>query len=228
MKTLPRIPRVVPLALLAAAAAFLACADEITVDGETFEDVYVAETGSRWHVYCPDSGAVRSFPKDAVPEDAVRVTADPAERNRLRQSWLDKTTDEKEVYRTKTRAGVPEPEKETARPSFSENKPEERAQPVGPEEPSPLTEEQPNERDGLGYIGPPEFENVPLGTALRAILRSKNLDYRIIGNVVWVSRPDLLRNEPMSELDHRVYPLGSLNDGGALPKIVVGNPGGMR
>ncbi|MCP4642389.1 MAG: hypothetical protein GY851_18230 [bacterium] len=71
-------------------------------------------------------------------------------------------------------------------------------------------------------------KEAPLGDALRAALRSCNLDYRVVGNMVYVSSPEKLRSEPLEPLVTRIYSPRAMGQGDPLPKVVVMNTAGPQ
>jgi len=71
------------------------------------------------------------------------------------------------------------------------------------------------------------LKSIPLGIALRAILRTVGLDYRAYEHFIFISTPTRLRQYSLEKLETRFY---ELKPGAAdtLPKVVLVNPGGMR
>jgi type II secretory pathway component GspD/PulD (secretin) len=95
------------------------------------------------------------------------------------------------------------------------------AQVGGPQGAAPETEYV---TDGIvSYI---RLEEVPLGRALKAMLRPMNLDYSVQPGFIWISTPSKIRLESFEDLETRYY---ELRNAGAetLFKIVVGNYGGL-
>jgi len=72
-----------------------------------------------------------------------------------------------------------------------------------------------------GQVYSVNLNNVPLGEALRALLRTMNLDYAVQNGFIWISTPEIIRAESFEELETRYYGLRA--GGNTLPKIVVRN-----
>lgn len=72
-----------------------------------------------------------------------------------------------------------------------------------------------------------KHQDVPLRYALKAALRSKNLDYRAENGYLYISTPQKLREEPFEPLETRYYTLKSPS-GDTLPKVVVRDPAGAQ
>ena len=68
-------------------AAGVCAADTITVNGTTYDDVYVRFSASRYYVQLPADGGVLSFPKTAVGPNDVAITEDAAVRQNLLDQW---------------------------------------------------------------------------------------------------------------------------------------------
>ncbi len=67
------------------------------------------------------------------------------------------------------------------------------------------------------------LRNIPLGTALKAVLRTVGLDYKAYKHFILISTPARLRHDPLEGLETRFYELkGSAGD--SLPKVVLTNP----
>ncbi|MBI2424847.1 MAG: hypothetical protein HYV27_18605 [Candidatus Hydrogenedentes bacterium] len=195
-------------------------ADSIAVNGERFDGVYVRETTRNYYVQFPETGTVRSFPRSQVAPEQVVLTGDAQERDALLARWT-----------AQSRAATQTP-KDTAAPVLS---PAPEASPT-PAPPVAARErrEAPRPSGAGGAILPEDdpahairnlqLQGVPLGTALKAILRSVNLDYEIYDGIIYVSDPATLRRESFEDVEVRSY---ELKDAGAetLPKIVVNHTG---
>ena len=68
------------------------------------------------------------------------------------------------------------------------------------------------------------LENVPLKDALKAVLRSVGLDYKVTPYYLWVSTPDRLRHESVGALKTRYYVLGGATFPGRLPLLHASEP----
>ena len=67
------------------------------------------------------------------------------------------------------------------------------------------------------------LKDMPLGTALKAVLRTVGLDYGPYKHFIFISTRARLRNDPLEALETRFYELkGSMGD--SLPKVVLVNP----
>jgi len=67
----------------------LGCAwgDSISIDGVTYEDVYVRESPSLYFVQLPDEGRTLSVLKSDVDASDIAISADEAEREALLEKW---------------------------------------------------------------------------------------------------------------------------------------------
>ena len=73
------------------------------------------------------------------------------------------------------------------------------------------------------------LENVPLGDALKVILRGEGLDYRVEGNYIFVSTPEILRKEAPGPMETRFYELDNIPDafpGADVRPVALGPPQG--
>ncbi|MFA6245265.1 MAG: tetratricopeptide repeat protein, partial [Candidatus Hydrogenedentales bacterium] len=77
-----------------------------------------------------------------------------------------------------------------------------------------------------GYVPYIKLDDVPLRSALRALLRPLNLTFSVQPGFLWISTPEKIRTETFEELETRIY---ELRNAGAetLFKIVVQNSGGQ-
>jgi hypothetical protein len=67
------------------------------------------------------------------------------------------------------------------------------------------------------------LRNIPLGTALKVVLRTVGLDYKTYKHFIFVSTPTRLRHDPPERLETRFYELKAPM-GDSLPKVVLINP----
>jgi hypothetical protein len=63
-----------------------------------------------------------------------------------------------------------------------------------------------------------------LRDALKAMLRSHNLDFAVRNGQIWVSTPERLRTESFEDMETRVYSPKGLAMNGTLPKVVLQTP----
>ena len=201
--------------LVIAGACGTAAADSIRIGGQVHENVYVQEGHSLYYVLVPEDGRVLNARKaDLSPED-VRISVDSAEREALREQW-----------RRRQPSLPPAPDSSSGSPRDARPAPESELA-AGPgmarqEEPAPTgtSAGQPAFLPDSPHGTSARLKDVPLGEALKALLRSMNLDYRVVGGSIYVSTPDQLRETPAESLETRTYTLHSAL-GAALPKIVV-------
>jgi len=67
------------------------------------------------------------------------------------------------------------------------------------------------------------LRNIPLGTALKVVLRAVGLDYKVYKHFIFISSPARLRHDPPERLETRFYELKApMSD--SLPKVVLINP----
>jgi hypothetical protein len=195
----------------------LAFSDSIRIDGQDIKDVYIAEGHSMYYIQFPDTGEVRSVRKDSVPAGNVHITSDPEAREALRQAWKASSAKAK---------AASEPLR-LAQADFS-------AEAAGPDDPAtaargaqrvPPARSEEYVTDGV--VDRVKLDNVPLSTALKAILRPLNLDYKVEDDFIWISTPEKIRLESFEPTETRVLQLkGAAAE--TLPKIVLANPGGPR
>lgn len=200
-----------------------ALADTITVQGQTYRDVYVADSATRYYVQFPADGRVQSYAKAEVAKDALTISSDPALRASLLETW--KENNDKRHGRTETvpvalsAPNMPEPHAALA--GAPQQSPANRAL-TGSSAASSNTDTR-----GSGYVGRISLKEVPLRVAMKAILRPMNLDFKVEDGFILISSPENLRKEAYEELQTRIY---ELQNAGAetLPKIVVQNTGGSQ
>jgi hypothetical protein len=190
------------VALLGCAVA--ASADTIVVDGKTLEDVYVRQSDAVYYVQIPADGKVISVQKSAGVK--VTLSTDNAQRDALLREWKTRNAANKSAPET---ASVPDalPDAPRVETDMSTANVRSRAAENG---------------EKVGHV---RLKNVPLRVALKAIARSKGLDYEVRDGHIFVSTPQRIRHEAAEPLDTRTYALGSVGSE-TLPKVVVSNPGG--
>ncbi|MCK5557237.1 MAG: hypothetical protein KAJ01_02590 [Candidatus Hydrogenedentes bacterium] len=71
------------------------------------------------------------------------------------------------------------------------------------------------------------LRNIPVETALKVILRTDGLDYKVYEHFVFISTPARLRQYSLEELETRFYELKSAGTE-SLPKVALVNPAAMR
>ena len=205
-------------------------ADAIRIDGIWHENVLVV-TGERMHyVLVPDDGSILNVRPETLEESDLRLIPESPERDALRSTWkaARKQMDlepppprDAESTSTARTTDVARPlplqhadgQDETTRKSPPE--------PAAPDTPAVVVD--PSGRTA-GMVRHIRLKNVPLGEALKVILRPLGLDYVNMGSYIFISTPERLRREPRAPVETRTYPLDS-GKGGSLPKIVVRNPG---
>ncbi|MDX9972185.1 MAG: hypothetical protein RBU21_04240 [FCB group bacterium] len=196
--------RITGILLIALGIALPAGADSLTVDGQTHDNVYIVESPSMYYVHFPDTGKVTGIAKAGIPQNAFRKTADPATRKALREQWNASS------------------ERQRPQPAPAATLPLPAAPPAPPKArlyvPAP-------DSSAEGTVDRVRLHDVPLGRGLKAMLRAKNLDYKVEGGYLWFSSPEKLRTESMEEPETRVY---TLKNAGAetLPKIPLNNIAG--
>jgi hypothetical protein len=230
-----------PASLGVAIALLLACAlgpgqsaraDAIRIEGVWHEDVVVV-AGERMHyVLMPEDGAIRNVRNADVEEGGLILLEDGPEREALRNKW--------EAARAKAEeADTPHPEPQASQaietPPPAADVP--RTVPLL-DSPRPISPPPPERPAGLpgapvisvdadgrktGMVRHVRLNNVPLGDALRVILRPLGLDYVNMGNYLFISTPERLRREPLESIDTRFHPTRG-GQGATLPKIVVRSP----
>lgn len=213
----------VAAAICLAAAAAEAAADTITVDGVLHEGVYIRQTDQLVYIHFPEDGRVQAVPRGDLAEDSVHLLGDEAARAALLAQW--------EQRRASMRLTAASAEgARTAQGRLGQTR-----QPAGPRVPStptpaaqPATPTPQDRRDGVrsGIVDRVDLRDVPLRTALTAMLRPMGLDYAVRDGVVFMSTPEVLRTEPWEPLEVRVYDIKNFD--ATLPKIVVRNPAGAR
>ncbi len=203
----------------------MARADSIVIDGELLEDVIVREGGSFYYVQIPETGEIKTIRTSAVNPSDVRITDDAFHREELVAKW------------ERNRGGPTQTELASANEaewSLVDSARNEASSTLitNIDRPAPRQVAQASGRSGPmvaieadGRVRRIRLNDVPLRQALKAILRTQNLDYAVEEGFIRVSTPERLRHESFEDLETRVYELAA--SGETLPKIVVSNPGGV-
>lgn len=192
--------------------------DSITLNGQRYEDVYIREGHSLYYVLVPGEGRILNVRKaDVTPAD-ISLSTDEAARHAIYEQW--KATH------------VPAPTNSSQLNAKIGGEPAPRPAPAEREErvsrPASSVPHGSAAASGAlgvagGHIPYIQFKDVPLGEALRVMLRSLGLDCRVEGNHLFISTPQQIRTAPDAPIDTRFYGVQS-DLGGTLPKIVLRNP----
>lgn len=185
--------------------AVLAGADSITFGGATHRDVLVRESATMYYVQFPESGEVRSVAKSAA--SGVEISADAKAREAWSARWkAAQKPAAKLIEAPKSVAASAEAESDVETPRL-------RLRGNG------VTNAEDARSDGrVAYVN---LKDVPLSTALDAVLRPLNLDYSTQDGFLFISTPERLAHESFEPMVTRTY-----NDvvEDTLPKIVLRNP----
>lgn len=207
-----RIASIIVIALLAAPCVR---ADAITIDGQRQEGVYIRESGRVAIVHDPTDGSVEPHLLRDLDDGAIEYLEDESGRAELKAAWIRTRTARSITREATSRAtALPPAHARPMRPL-----PESAAAADG-EASSPANEPPASS----GRVPRIDLREVPLRTALKAMLRPMGLDYEARDGMVFISSPETLRTESWEPLETRVY--GIKNFDATLPKIVVMNPGG--
>jgi len=194
-----------------------AAADTFTVSGKTYPHVIVREGQSLYYVQQPDEGTVMVVPKGEVSPEGVQISPDPAEREALLARWKKVRDQRQGIVENSSLSPAPSipPVESPAPRNAAPQKTESKILRLSGD----ASAAQDVSRGILPFI---KLNDVRLGDALKAILRSLNLDYRVQDNVIFISSPERLRTETWEALETRVYQLNGAAD--TLPKVVLSNP----
>ena len=202
-------------------AATVCWADSIKVDGKAFENVLIRESASMYYVQIPSEGSVFSVPKSEIREEEVSISGDAAQRDALREEWTRKHNQARNIV---TADASTEPRVASATAAGGQARTESaRTRVVS----ASRSDNASGGAEADDYISRIKLKDVPLGTALKAILRTKNLDYEVEDGYIWISTPEKLRRESFETPETRMYGLRSPG-ADTLPKIVVRNPGAAQ
>lgn len=188
-------------------------ADEITIKDTRYTGVYVRSTENMYYVQTPDDGKVLSALPSEVAPDSVSITADSAERAAILARW--KSNNAGHQRENKVREAMAEAASSEAQAATS---------PTTLQLKGDGTAAEIRAMRSNGYVPYINLKDVPLGPALTAILRPLGLDYRIYGDIVYVSSPELLRREAPGNMVTRYY---HYNGDDTMNKIVLRNPFGV-
>lgn len=190
---------------------FFAPADSITFSGKTYENVYVREGGTMYFVQIPAEGRVISVAKSDVSADAVRTSANPEERKALLEEWNRNNDKVRGISAPVTAEPATPPPAPNPTPSLTLKAAVDDAKAT-----------QGGSDTGYGPLVSIHMKDVPLGDALKVMLRSHNLDYAVEDGYIWISTPENIRREASGPLETEAFALQNVND--TLPKIVLNNP----
>ena len=199
--------------LLTLALPALSPADNITVNDTRYTDVYVRSTDQMYYIQTPDDGKVLCALRREVTPESVSITEDAEVRAAILSRWKSNNTghvSESRVREAMAQAASSEVQAASA-PTTLQLKGDGTATEI-------------RAMRSNGYVPYISLKDVPLGSALAAILRPLGLDYRIYGDIVYVSSPELLRREAPGNMVTRQYAYYG-ND--TMNKIVLRNPYGV-
>jgi hypothetical protein len=205
--------RLVTIALLALAFPVLSPADEITVNGTHYKEVYVRSTAQMYYIQTPDDGKVLSALRKEVAPESVVITDDAGTREAILARW--KSNNPAQARETKVREAMAEAASSEAQAASAPTNLELRGDAAAFERAAMRSN---------GYVPYIKLTDVPLGSALDGILRPLGLDYRIYGDYIYVSSPALLQREAQGSMVTRRYTYQG-ND--TMQKIVLRNPFGV-
>lgn len=192
-------------------------ADSIVIDGTTYTDVYIVATDASYYVQTPKDGKVLSVARSAVAPGDVQISESAAERAELLARWKSNSPRHQMQARTAANRAA---QSASAASSELEQSP---ATPTLRLRGASATPSLEGDARSNGYVPYIKLKDVPLGTALDALLRPMGLDYRIENGIVFVSSPKILRREAFGPMETRQYQFHG-ND--TLHKIVLGGVGG--
>jgi hypothetical protein len=196
-------------------------ADDIEIDGKAYRDVYIRTTAASYFVQTPENGEIILVSRDSVDENAVQISPDPQRRAALLDQWKRNNPRQQKLAQVRERVAAIE-----ARAASSESESGNGATTLSGrgDGSNRIAREQARMRSN-GYIPYINLKDVPLSSALDGILRPMGLDYKVYGDIVYISSPELLRRESMEPMRTRHY---QVNTNDTLYKIVLGNPSSGR
>ncbi len=210
------------LVVVGMAGGIPAIADTIALDGESFSGVYISESRNMLYIQFPEDGTMRSTRKADVLSSDISYS-DEDERAALIGRW-------RQVRAAKLAPATPTALEVPIDVASARNEPRVlRATGTS----------RVKRRAARSNVGPfahiesngqsryLNLSKIPLGVALKAILRPMNLDYAVKNGMIWISTPARIRAESFEDLETRYYRL-SAGAVETLPKIVIRNPGGSR
>lgn len=210
-------------------------ADTVTSANGVRRGVLVMEGNARYYVLDPNTGTTTSLAKTEVIGEGVQYSP-PAEREALWARWHETRAEiESGTESVHSSAGNTTQDSPSV-PSLPVASTPPSAERDRKTESTPVLRLRGNARpytDSARYAGPNatdgvisyvHLQDVPLGTALQAMLRPLNLAYEKREGYLFISTPDRLRRESTESLETRFYSV--YDDNEALPKVVVRNPQG--
>lgn len=200
-------------ALLALSLPTNSPADEITVNGTHYKDVFVRSTAQMYYIQTPDDGKVLSALHKEVAPGSVIITEDAGTREAILTRW--KSNNASELRETKVREAMAEAASSEAQAASEPTRIQLKGDP---------TAVAMRAMRSNGYVPYIKMTDVPLGSALDGILRPLGLDYRIYGDYIYVSSPELLRREAHGNLVTRQY---TYHGNDTMHKIVLRNSFGV-
>lgn len=172
-------------------------ADEITVDGVLYTGVYVRSTDSMYFVQTPDDGQVVTALRSQVDPASVKISDDPAEREAILAAWKANSPRHREQADLERRKQEIEALAASSEaPGLSNPTLRLRGNGGHSELGAPRSD---------GFVPYIRLKDVPLGSALDAMLRPMGLDYRVENGIVYVSSPAILRREAFEPVETRFY-----------------------
>jgi hypothetical protein len=192
-----------------------AFADTIVLDGDSFSGVYIREGRNMLYIQFPEDGTVRSTPKADVPSSDISYS-DEDERAALIGRW-------RQARAAKLAPATPIATK--APEGLASARDESRV--LRATGTSRVRQKATRSNAGpfahIELNGQSRYLNlskVPLGVALKAILRPMNLDYAVKNGMVWISTPARIRAESFEDLETRYYRLSAGRaDSGAVEAL---------
>lgn len=205
--------RLIASALLALSLPSISPADEITVNGIHYKDVYVRSTEQMYYIQTPDDGKVLSALRKEVAPDSVIITEDAAAREAILARW--KSNNPALLRESKVREAMANAASSEAQAA---------SEPTSLQLKGDATAIAMRAMRSNGYVPYIKLTDVPLGSALDGILRPLGLDYRIYGDYIYVSSPELLQREAHGNMVTRQY---TYHGNDTMSKIVLRNPFGV-
>lgn len=197
-----------------------AAADRIVVEGKEYTDVYIREGGAMVYVLLPGDGGIMTVRRDSLEPGAIERDTDAAARQaRLEQWQAHRGAGPAREAAAARQAAAQATERPTAGNPAPGNPPRLAAQGNASELARQRAARQADPH-AAGYVRWVKLTDVPLNDALRATLRSMNLDYRVEDGYIFVSSPELLRREASEPVATRAYPVRHAA-AQTLPKIVL-------
>ena len=204
--------QVLPLLLILNLFVLPVWCDTLRTADETYENVYVREGAKIYYVLFPETGKSIMLYKNSVPEDGLKLSEDPAERDDLLAAFEKQRAHNKPEQPYKIPLNITPPKKRSALKNVAT--PEKKRVRSDYSGESHTPEE--------GYIPYISMKNVTMKDALDGILRPLNLDYEKRQGFIYISSPAILRNESSGPIETRTYAIRNAGND-VLPKIVLRN-----